>query len=102
MARSRRGAPAIVRMSERGTITLPRELRARAPSADVFEVVLRHDGVYELRPRLMIDPTQAWFWTEEWQRKEREADEDIAAGRIQRFDDAESFIAHLESLRNDD
>jgi hypothetical protein len=27
-----------------------------------------------------IDPEQAWFWTREWQQREREADEDLAAG----------------------
>src|SRR5688500_4712450 len=27
-----------------------------------------------------IDPEQAWFWTPEWQAKEREADEDFLAG----------------------
>ncbi len=50
----------------------------------------------ELRPK-DIDPDQAWFWTERWQQMEREADEDIAAGRVKVFDDAESFLEHLDS-----
>lgn len=29
-----------------------------------------------------IDPEQAWFWTAEWQRGERQADEDIRRGRL--------------------
>jgi hypothetical protein len=29
----------------------------------------------------VTDPDQAWFWTEEWQKGEREADADIKAGR---------------------
>ncbi len=33
------------------------------------------------RQLVEIDPDQAWFWTPEWQEKEREADGDIAAGR---------------------
>lgn len=44
-----------------------------------------------------IDPDQAWFWTPEWQAKEREADADIAAGRGVFFGSDEEFIAHLES-----
>ena len=28
------------------------------------------------------DPETAYFWTEEWQEGEREADEDIRAGRL--------------------
>lgn len=87
----------IVKMSERGTITVPKELRDRLPAGELLEVVLRDDGVLELRPQLTIDATQAWFWTERWQRMEREADEDIAAGRVQTFDDVESFLADLDA-----
>jgi hypothetical protein len=28
------------------------------------------------------DPEQAWFWTREWQEREREANDDLAAGRV--------------------
>ena len=45
-----------------------------------------------------IDPNQAWFWTPEWQAKEREADADIAAGRGVFFGSDQEFIAHLESV----
>jgi len=40
---------------------------------------------------------QEWFWTERWQRMEREADEDFAAGRYKTFDDVESFLADLDT-----
>ncbi len=33
-----------------------------------------------LRPKKVIDATQAWFWTPEWQAGEREADQEYAAG----------------------
>jgi hypothetical protein len=39
---------------------------------------------------------QAWFWTPEWQAKEREADEDIAAGRFERFYSDEAFLAAMQ------
>ena len=45
-----------------------------------------------------IDPDQAWFWTPEWQAKEREADADIAAGRGILFDSDQEFIEHLKSV----
>ena len=44
-----------------------------------------------------IDPDQAYFYTEAWQAKEREADEDIAAGRFKTFDTMEAFLADLNS-----
>jgi len=43
-----------------------------------------------------IDPEQAWFWTREWQQREREADEDLAAGRVTRYESDEQFLAALD------
>lgn len=40
---------------------------------------------------------QAWFWTPEWQAKEREADADLAAGRVKTFKSAAEAIAWLKS-----
>lgn len=45
------------------------------------------------------DPTQAWFWTPEWQQREREANEDVSAGRIRRFGDSEALLAYLDRDR---
>lgn len=42
------------------------------------------------------DPDQAWFWTPEWQAKEREADADIAAGRGTFYDSTDAFLAALD------
>ena len=45
-----------------------------------------------------IDPEQAYFWTKEWQEGEREADEDIRAGRVSKaFDTAEEAVKALKS-----
>jgi len=41
------------------------------------------------------DPDQAYFWTKEWQAGEREADEDIAAGRVETFDTMDDLLADL-------
>jgi len=40
---------------------------------------------------------QSYFWTEEWQEDEREADEDIKAGRTRRFSTAQEAISWLRS-----
>ncbi|MGD9735198.1 MAG: hypothetical protein AB7V58_06255 [Solirubrobacterales bacterium] len=44
-----------------------------------------------------IDPEQAWFWTREWQEKEREADEDLAADRGTTYDSDDEFLGALEA-----
>jgi len=40
---------------------------------------------------------QEWFWTERWQRMERESDESYASGQYKTFDDVESFLADLDA-----
>jgi len=45
----------------------------------------------------LIDPDQRWWWTEEWQAGEREAERNIAEGRVENFDSAEAFINSLRS-----
>jgi len=42
------------------------------------------------------DPEQAWFWTPEWQQMEKEADDDIAAGRVESFESGEAFLDALD------
>jgi bifunctional DNA-binding transcriptional regulator/antitoxin component of YhaV-PrlF toxin-antitoxin module len=83
-------------MSQRGTVTIPKELRNGLDEHTLLEAVRRDDGVIELRPQATMDASQSWFWTERWQRMERGVDEDIAAGRVAIFDDAESFLADLD------
>jgi hypothetical protein len=46
-----------------------------------------------------VTDDQTWFWTPEWQAGEREADADVAAGRVEHFEDGEAFVA---SLRDED
>jgi hypothetical protein len=43
-----------------------------------------------------IDPDLAWFWTREWLDQEREADADLAAGRVTRYDSDDDFLAALD------
>ena len=90
-----------VGVQRRGLIALPSDLRRRLhldePGAQL-EVVERPDGVVELRPSLPVPADQAWFWTERWQEREREVDEHVEAGRITVHEDAEDFLAHLDTL----
>lgn len=43
----------------------------------------------------LIDPDQKYWWTEEWQEGEREADRDIRAGRGEVFDNPKDFLESL-------
>jgi hypothetical protein len=49
-----------------------------------------------LREMLAAAEDQAWFWSDEWQAGEREAEADVAAGRVPVFDSMEDLLADLE------
>ena len=48
-------------------------------------------------PKQVIDKSQAYFWTEAWQEGERETEEDLRAGRVERFETLEGLIACLDA-----
>lgn len=82
----------------KGQLTLPDDIRkaARLEEGDLLEAEITPDGIL-LRPQKVIDATQAWFWTPEWQAGEREADAEIAAGKEKVFTSDEALIAALRS-----
>ncbi|MGH2429906.1 MAG: AbrB/MazE/SpoVT family DNA-binding domain-containing protein [Candidatus Limnocylindria bacterium] len=86
----------VARVRRKGQITLPDGVRraTRLSEGDYLEVSVEAGAIVR-RPKKLIDAHQAWFWTEDWQRGEREASEDIAAGRTRRGADAVEFIEPL-------
>lgn len=44
-----------------------------------------------------VPNSQAYYWTAEWQAFEKQADADIAAGRIERFASMNDAVAALRS-----
>lgn len=86
-------------IQSRGTVALPPEVRRRhrleEPGAQV-ELIERPDGVIELHPTFPVPADQRWFWTERWQRMEREAQDDIDAGRVTTSGSADSFLNDLD------
>ena len=82
---------------KKGTVTIPADIRkaARLAEGDLVEVEMTADGIL-LRPKKVIDATQAWFWEPAWQAREREADEDLAAGRFDRFEGDDAMMRALD------
>ena len=83
----------------KGQLTLPEEIRsaARLEEGDLLDAEITSEGIL-LRPQKIIDATQAWFWTPEWQAGEREADTDIAAGRVETFASGGEFLDALNKM----
>lgn len=86
----------LTRVRGKGQITLPDGVRraARLSEGDYVEVSVEA-GAIVMRPKKLIDADQAWFWSEEWQRGEREASEDIASGRTRVSASGDEFLESL-------
>jgi AbrB family looped-hinge helix DNA binding protein len=82
----------------KGQLTLPDELRkaAHLEEGDLLDAELTPDGIL-LRPQKLIDASQAWFWTAEWQAGEAEAEADLTAGRMETFDSGDEFVGALRN-----
>jgi AbrB family looped-hinge helix DNA binding protein len=88
----------LTKLTSGGQVTLPKEIRVKInmQPGDFVEVRLDEDGRIVLTPKKLIDASQVYFWTEEWQKGERKADEDIKAGRVKKFKSAAEAIKYLE------
>lgn len=93
-----------ITVQSRGLLALPKGIRTRfgldQPGAQV-EVVERDDGVIELHPHVAVPADQAWFWSERWQRMEREVDDHVEQGEVTTFDSSGDFLSSLEKVESD-
>lgn len=90
----------VTTVQARGVLVIPAAVRRRhrlEPGTQV-EVVEREDGVIELHPVVTVPATQAWFWTERWQRLEAEAEQQIVRGELTVHETAEDLLSHLDAI----
>ena len=83
----------------KGQLTLPEKIRTAAhlEEGDLLDAEITDEGIL-LRPRKVIDSTQAWFWTPSWQAGERAADADRDAARVETFESGDSLVEGLRSI----
>jgi AbrB family looped-hinge helix DNA binding protein len=88
----------LTKVTRNGQITLPAAVRrvANIEEGDLIAVAVQGDRII-LSPQKLIDKSQAYFWSDVWQKAELDASEDIAAGRVQEFEDVDALISELES-----
>lgn len=89
-------AEAIVKVQKNKNITLPTWLiqRFRVVVGDFVRLQETKDGVL-MKPAKLVDPSQAYFWTKEWQAGEREAEDDIRRGHVKKFKSAKELMDDL-------
>jgi len=85
------------KVTRHGQITLPASVRKQLgiEEGDLVEIDVEDEKAV-LMPKKLVDKSQAYFWTKKWQDAEREADEDIKAGRVKTFDSVDELIKDLE------
>ncbi len=87
------------KVDSRGCITIPAKIRKALGLGSGEQVrieAVASTGTIIVHQQIAIDKEQAWFWTPDWQEGEREADADIAAGRLTRME-SDSL---LEEMKN--
>ncbi|MGC1377851.1 MAG: AbrB/MazE/SpoVT family DNA-binding domain-containing protein [Anaerolineales bacterium] len=79
-------------------VTLPAEIRSLLGLNEGDDVAfsLNEQGQGIVSRLEVVPPDQAWFWTEQWQKAEREAQADIDAGRTHRYASVDDALAALE------
>jgi AbrB family looped-hinge helix DNA binding protein len=90
------------RVRPKGQVTLPSEIRnlLGLNVGDDLAFSLNEQGQVIITRLEVIPPDQAWFWTEQWQKAEREAQADIDAGRVHRYANIDEAVSALEKRAN--
>jgi AbrB family looped-hinge helix DNA binding protein len=93
-----------VKVRPKAQLTLPEEIRRalHIGEGDEVEFAVHDDGTITIRGYVSIPTDQAWFFTPEWLAGERQADDEIAAGRGTTHESVEDMFAHLDSLGSAD
>ena len=91
-------AASVVRVQKNKNITLPAWLMQRyhMNTGDYVRLEETKAGVL-MKPAKLIDPSQAYFWTKQWQAGEREAEEDIRKGRVKKFKNVRDLVKDLHA-----
>lgn len=92
-----------VTLRAKNQVTIPNEAVEMLDlhKGDAFEVAIENGRVV-LIPVVTIEKDQAWFWTQEWQQGEEEAQRDIKQGNVKSFDTVEALFDDLDDAEDDE
>lgn len=89
---------------KRGQVTLPKSVMERfnLEEGDTLELSIDENGEIVIVPMVQVPVSQRWFWSEEWQKEEQEADKNIKLGHVTSFDNVDDALDWLDSNESDD
>jgi len=88
----------IMKISPQGQIRIPKKIMITLgiEKGDYVEVDVEKSQIV-LKPRKLIDPSQGWYWTKEWQKMETDVDEEIEKDQLSaKFESAEEGLKWLK------
>lgn len=91
----------LIKVKDHYQVTIPSQLRKKFNLAigDYMEAEERN-GEIVLKPVKMVHPDQAYFYSEEWQKGEAEADKDLAQGNtLGPFDNLADGLTTLKTAK---
>jgi AbrB family looped-hinge helix DNA binding protein len=90
---------AVGRIRNKGQITIPAEVReaARVDEGTVVEFTVTDTGILmEPKVQVLVDREDAWFYTPEWQKRHREAVEQVEGGKGELHESTGDFLDSLD------
>ena len=94
----------IAKIGPKHQVTIPKEVfnKLRLEVGDYLDVEATKDGIL-MMPKKLIPKDEAWFHTNAWQEKEREADEAIARGEVSGpFTTVDDLMQHIQGTEKGD
>ena len=88
------------RLRNKGQVTVPQEIRSLLGAEEGDDLLFYTDeaGRVVVSRAQIIDPDQAWFWSNRWQRLEQQAQADLEAGRIVENANIAEVLAALDEI----
>src|SRR4030065_2640881 len=88
------------RLRNKGQVTVPQEIRNLLGAEEGDDLLFYTDqaGRVVVSRAQIIDPEQAWFWSDRWQLMEHEAQADLDAGRMVEFTNIAEALAALDEI----
>lgn len=78
-------------------VTIPADIRKilSIKIGTLVDIVMEK-GALIMKPKKLVDEDQAWFWSKEWQAREKEAERFLKKGQVISFADVNEMKKHFE------
>ena len=78
-------------------ITIPTEIRKllHLHEGSIIDFSIKQ-GEVVIKPKVLIDEDQTWFWTKEWQKDEKKIEQSYQTGEVLSFDNITKMKEHFE------